>query len=59
MMDALLYHEIKELLEECRKLIDSVPDKSVFGIGGDGMTHWFLADRLLAEIAEVQEKLGG
>lgn len=47
---------LEELLEECRKAISQVPDKTVFGIGGDGMTHWYLADELLSEIAAAQEE---
>ena len=47
---------MEQLLEECRKAINSVPDKFVFGVGGDGLTHWYLADELLANIAAAQEK---
>ena len=47
---------LEELLEECRKAISQVPNKTVFGIGGDGMTHWYLADELLSEIAAAQEE---
>jgi hypothetical protein len=31
---------MKLLLEECRAAIASVPDKIVFGVGGDGTTYW-------------------
>ena len=42
----------RTLLAECRKAISNVPDKAIFGIGGgDGVTHWYLADELLAKIA--------
>ena len=44
----------EKLLEECRKAISSIPDRSIFGIGGDGLTHWYLADELLARIAADQ-----
>ena len=49
----LPYAELRALLHECRKAIDSVPDKSVFGIGGDGTTHWYLADELLDRIDDA------
>ena len=45
---------MEQLLEECHKAINSVPDKFVFGVGGDGLTHWYLADELLARIAADQ-----
>lgn len=41
---------LRELLCQCRSAIVNVPDKKVFGIGGDGMTHWYLADELVANI---------
>lgn len=44
------------LLEECRKAISNVPDKAVFGIGGDGLTHWYLADELLSDIVAAQQE---
>ena len=47
---------MRQLLEQCRKAILSVQDRSVFGIGGDGMTHWYLADELLSEIAAAQQE---
>ena len=45
-----------QLLEECRKVINSVPDKTIFGIGGDGLTHWYLADELLSSIIVAQQE---
>ena len=47
---------MKQLIEECRKAISQVPDKFVFGVGGDGMTHWYLADELLANITAAQQE---
>jgi hypothetical protein len=47
---------MKLLLEECRAAIASVPDKIVFGVGGDGTTYWYLADELLSNIAAAQEE---
>ena len=47
---------MEQLLEECRKAINSVPDKFVFGVGGDGLTHWYLADELLSNIAAAQQE---
>ena len=44
------------LLEECRKAINNVPDKFVFGVGGDGLTHWYLADELLSNIDAAQQE---
>lgn len=41
---------LRDLLGECRKAITSVEDQSVFGIGGEGMTHWYLAHELVANI---------
>ena len=57
--DELPYRRIEALLEECRKAIANVPDKSVFGIGGEGMTHWLLADELLSRIDEALGELDG
>ena len=51
--DELPYSQCRELLERCRQAITSVPDKAVFGIGGEGMTHWYLADELLDNIIRV------
>ena len=47
---------MERLLEECRKAIDNVPDRAVFGIGGEGLTHWYLADELLFRLAAAQEE---
>jgi hypothetical protein len=41
---------LMDLLRECRSAIEQVPDKEVFGIGGVGMTHWYLADELVSNI---------
>jgi hypothetical protein len=41
---------LRELLLQCRSAIDQVPEKKVFGIGGRGSTHWYLADELVANI---------
>ena len=41
---------LRELLFQCRSAIDQVPEKKVFGIGGRGSTHWYLADELVANI---------
>jgi hypothetical protein len=43
------------LLRECDDAITSVPDRTVFGvgIGGDGITHWNLADELLSQIDSI------
>ena len=57
--DELPYCRIEALLEECRKAIANVPDKSVFGIGGEGMTHWLVADELLSRIDEALGELNG
>jgi len=48
--------QLEVLLDEARKCIRSVENRSIFGVGGDGMTHWYLADELLANIDKA---LGG
>lgn len=51
--DELPYADMANLLEECRTFIVNVPDRSIFGIGGEGMTHWYLADELLGRIDDA------
>ena len=45
--------EKDRLLSEAAKCIRSVGDRSVFGIGVDGTTHWYLADELLNSIGST------
>ena len=45
--------ELRELLARARLAIGGVRDRAVFGIGGEGVTHWYLADVLLADIDEA------
>lgn len=51
--------KLREVLSEAKDAIENVPDRSIFGIGGDGMTHWYLADVLLADIEDVLEEKDG
>ena len=44
---------LRELLDNSRKCIRSVEDQSVFGIGGEGMTHWYLSHELLNYIDDA------
>ena len=46
---------LREMLGEARKAIANVPDMSGFGIGGEGMTHWYLGDQLLNDIDALLE----
>lgn len=42
--------DVEELLLEAKACIESVEDRSIFGVGGEGTTHWYLADELLTNI---------
>ncbi len=50
--------EMYAALLESRKAIVSIP-KEAFGIGGDGETHWYLADELLRQIDMAIAKAKG
>jgi len=54
----MLVAQLEELLNTSRRCLKRVDDKSIFGVAGDGSTHWYLADALLADIDRILEGEG-